>query len=619
MTIYKEENRKSPGSVPVFAMIAFFAVLVGLDLLMRAEFADPAAGTPAGDPALRFTLCWAAGMTGVVCLLPDLGRRIAMPLITVFWCLICVIHAVIRHLTGSFFSVADLYYAEDGAKFFSPQYLVVQPRLVVYCICAVCVSFFLSVFLKKRSWGRVPAAAGVILLAGGMLLGTLVHSDLLPEDNTQMSWSVQGADRGADAYLYQDMSDANRCMEVAGIYQYLWRSFVVSSGLEDARRYGKMYEALDAWYAQREEKPHRPNAYSGRLAGKNCIFVLLESIDTWLLTEDYMPNLYALQQQSVDCTDHYSSLFITASTFNTEFTANTGQIPPSSGLSTEAYVQNSFPMSLAKLFKEKDYMTRSFHSADPTVYNRAAIHLNLGYESYSCHYNIGMDNYRLDSQLIRGLPWMIEKRPFFDFILTFSGHGPYTEEFADISDPHLEDAKAAVEAADIPAKARRSEEYLLAVAHAMETDLFVGELVQALEEQGLADDTALVFFTDHYCKYMSDTDLVMELKGVSDMDMICRTPFFIWAKDLQPRKIAKVTSTMDIAPTLANLFGLDVNYAWYPGSDIFSAEGGTAIFRGGSWYDGHTHSGEPTPETLQLLTMAGDALRCDYFQSHDAP
>ena len=70
---------------------------------------------------------------------------------------------------------------------------------------------------------------------------------------------------------------------------------------------------------------------------------------------------------------------------------------------------------------------------------------------------------------------------------------------------------------------------------------------------------------------------------------------------------------MDIAPTMANLFGLDVNYAWYPGSDIFSAAGGVAVFRGGSWYDGKTHSETPSPETLELLTMAGDALRSNYF------
>ncbi len=71
------------------------------------------------------------------------------------------------------------------------------------------------------------------------------------EEEREPGRPKDGADRGADAYLYQDMSDANRCMEVAGIYQYLWRSFVVSSGLEDARRYGKMYEAFYELFANK--------------------------------------------------------------------------------------------------------------------------------------------------------------------------------------------------------------------------------------------------------------------------------------------------------------------------------------------------------------------------------
>ena len=614
MDISKRAKTEKKGSIPFLVLLAFFVILAGLDVLMRREYADPA--SPAGDTAMRFTLCWAAGLTGFVCLLPDLARRVAMPLITGFWCLVCVIHAVIRQLTGSFFSVADVYYAEDGARFFSLQYLVVRPRLMVYCACAACAVLFLSFCSRKREPGRLPLAAGVLLIAVSVLCCQSVHQELLPEDNTQMSWSVKGADRGADAYLYQDMSDPNRCLQLAGVYQYLWRSFAVSSGLENARRYGRMYEELDAWYAAKRETPHRDNAYTGVLEGKNCFFILLESIDTWLLTEEYMPHLYALQQQSVDFTDHYASLFITAATFNTEFTANTGQIPPSAGLSTECYVRNAFPMSLANLFTQKGYRVRSFHSSDPAIYNRGAIHKNLGYEAYLCHYDLGMDNYMLDSQLIRGFSRMTEAEPFFDFILTFSGHGPYTEEFADISGPHLEEAREAVAAADIPQKARDSEEYLLAVAHAMETDLFVGELVQALQDAGLSDDTTLVFFADHYCKYMTDTELVMELKGVSDMDRIQRTPFFIWSEGLEPRKITKVTSTMDIAPTLVNLFGLDADYAWYPGSDAFSSDGGVAIFRGGSWYDGNTYASEPTPGTLQLLTITGDALRCDYFGSH---
>ena len=105
MAPVKNGKKNRTGSLPVLTLLAFFAILVGLDLVMRAEYEGLRAVLSPDSSALRFTLCWAAGLTGFVCLLPDLLRRVAMPLLTVFWCLVCVIHAVIRHLTGSFFSV----------------------------------------------------------------------------------------------------------------------------------------------------------------------------------------------------------------------------------------------------------------------------------------------------------------------------------------------------------------------------------------------------------------------------------------------------------------------------------------------------------------------------------
>ena len=55
--------------------------------------------------------------------------------------------------------------------------------------------------------------------------------------------------------------------------------------------------------------------------------VMLESIDTWLLTPEYMPNLYALQQQGTNFVHNYTPLFLSAGTFNTEFISQTGLLP----------------------------------------------------------------------------------------------------------------------------------------------------------------------------------------------------------------------------------------------------------------------------------------------------
>lgn len=81
--------------------------------------------------------------------------------------------------------------------------------------------------------------------------------------------------------------------------------------------------------------------------------------------------------------------------------------------------------------------------------------------------------------------------------------------------------------------ARDDAAYLAGLAQTKETDVFVGNLIQKLEEY--------------------------ELKGTSDSNLLRNTPFFIWSKDTETEKITKVTNTADILPTLANMFGLDID------------------------------------------------------------
>ena len=599
----------------------FFVLLILLDLSFRYFYRDAATMLMDKKGPLLFTLCWAALLTGLAWILPRKVRRFFMPFVVILNVLVCFTHGVMHHLFGNFFAISDLYYAGDGAKFFSLTYIVIRKGFVVCAALAVVAIILVSIWdkeEKKDKWALRHLLPGVLVVALGVGGIAVQHNRILGGLRETMSWADNGTIRDAD--IYKEMGDVNKSMYLCGIYQYLWRSFSVTTGLGDSIQNGETYRLLDQYFASSDKVNHPANDMSGVLEGKNCFFILLESIDSWMLNEDYMPNLYALKEKSVDFTNHFSTLYISAATFNTEFIANTGQIPPSAGLDTKCYQQSTFPTSLAKLFEAKGYMAKSFHSADPTIYNRGKIHLNLGYESYSYWPSMGMDNFHLDSQMTGGMRWMTEGDPFFTFILTYSGHGPYTDTLADISDRHIDDANAAIARRCTSERALADPEFPIAVAHAMETDEFVGNLVAELENRGLTDDTVLVFFTDHYSKYMTDTDLVMELKGAENMDLICNTPFFIYSPALEPQKITRVTQTADIAPTMANLFALDVNYAWYPGFDAFGSDSGifgdgrgVAVFRSGAWYDGTTYSPDATPETTDWLDKAWKVMRCNYF------
>lgn len=598
-------------------------VCFGIYTLLSLAFCKLYVGS-ISSTAIIFSVLWAMMLTGIVLILPSIVQRIWIILSITISALTCILHAVMYNLFGHFFSFADLLYTEDGMAFFSFSYLKVRKLLWIVVIGSIVMSFVLAIFLQKKKYSFMKAGVGVVMILLAVFGINMQHDKIMSNINTTMAWdvTVQGK---SDANAYQTMSDRNRAMAVSGIYQYLYRNFMVSSGLENKMDNGAMYEELDSYFADMSEEVHESNEMTGVFQGKNVFFIMLESIDTWMLTEEYMPNLYSVQQDSINFVNHFSPLYISAGTFNTEFIANTGLIPPTAGVDTNVYVENAFPYSLANCFANEGYFTNSFHSSNPNIYNRGAIHENLGYTKYHNWVDMNMENYMLDSQMINGYSEMVQDTPFFSFIITYSGHGPYSEEMQVISETHIDLAKTLVKEAGIEADASDLEEYTYAIAHAMETDAFIGELMQQLETDGLLEDTVLIFFTDHYGKYMTNHDFIKELKQVENSDFIYNTPFFIYSKGAEPKTIDTVTSSVDIAPTVANLFQLDTDYKYYLGVDAFSDADHYVIFPGNNWYDGETYysahyQGEMTEmiasrnqEIIDKIKYSGYILKSDYF------
>lgn len=599
-------------------------VLVWLDLGYRYMY--PMDGMhPWNDPtAMFFTMLWSLLLTGIVYIMPTVGRRILMVLFVTVQCIWCLVFGAMYTIFGSVFSFADLAYAGDGAKFFSFSYLHYRKGLLLAVAGGILLAVLLAVLLPKKRYRFYRPMVGLLMIAAAVAGIWYLNGTMRESDNSAFTWDTT-YEADTDKAVYTNFSDTNRCFYMAGGYQYLFRSFTVTFGIEDAFRNGMTYDKLDTYYAQWEETVHSDNEMTGAFQGKNVMLFLLESIDTWLLTEDYMPNLYRLQQQSINFENHFSPMFISAGTFGTEYTVNTGLIPPTNGVSSKAYSSYSFPYSLAHLFENAGYTANSFHSSSPKIYSRGLIHANWGYEKYHSFVDMGMEDYQRDSQMMNGYADMVAPEHYFDFILTYSGHGPYTEEMDNICQGHWEDVSRTVDPGTIPAQGADLDEYRRAVAHAMETDAFIGQLVEQMESDGTLDNTVLIFFTDHYCKYMTNTQLVMDLKGAENMDMLNRTPFFIYSKGTPAQTVSKVTFSMDIAPTIANLFDLDVNYAYYTGDDAFGDGGGYVIFKNMNWYDGETYytadySGEITDEIRQRtqeaktrVQMSWDTLKCNYF------
>lgn len=617
--------KKSACAAGKAAVPICFLLLVMLDTAFRYLYATAETLPVFSATAMTFTVLWALLMCGVIYCLPTMGRRIAIVLFAAFSCFACFVNAVMFNLFGNYFSFADIAYAGDGAKFFSFAYLKVRKALLICIVLALAAAVVSAVSLPKKKWRPKRLIVGVIIIALSVTGIALKHSSILAADTSEVFTWNNTHSSDSDAANYKSVSNVNRCLSFCGSYQYLFRSFAVTYHLGGEADYGKMRSELDEYYAAADKNEHQDNEMTGVFEGKNLILIMMESIDTWMLTEDCMPNLYKLQQCGISFSENYAPMFISAGTFNSEFIANTGLVPPSTGANVEVYAKNEFPYSAANLFKAEGYEANSFHSASPLIYNRGEIHKNLGFGSYNSYTQMGMENYMLDSQLLNGFELITEGEKFFSFIITYSGHGPYTEEMHEISDAHIEKAKELAAAHGIDADEKNLSEYTYALAHALETDEFIGGLTQRLEDSGLLEDTVVVLFTDHYSKYMTDHEFVNQLKSVNYEYEVYRTPFIIYSADVQPEEITKVSSTLDILPTLANMFGLDAPYRYYAGNDIFGSGGGYAPFPGNKWYDGEVYYNqntgtEYTPEQEnkaglinRSVAMSMDTVRCSYF------
>lgn len=595
----------------VLSAAAFFLTLVGLDGSLRYLHNGCAITLYTSPIPWVFTLAWAAGLTAFVKLLPRLVSRIAMGLIGGGAVVLFMVHAMLFKAKGNFFSFSAMIFAEDGFRYLDASYIQVSYLVWFVFICGI-VGLTLAIWLApkvKRRWFE-PVICLVLIAASVFTVNKNKQDNLT--DRLASHFDIMQS-----SLLYDHFSDTTQCVMLTGMYQHAFRDFNLTYGVYDLLNHVEHQEImgeLDDWYATRPIDPD--NEWTGRFKGKNLIMIQLEAMDTWLIDEELTPNLYRLREEGINFTSLFTPLYYDAGTFNTEMIVNTGLVSPFTGSKASMYSRNAYPESLAHLMTGQGYTANVFHRSTGETYNRAEVHKNLGYAHYYDGVAMGMENLDFDSNMLSAYDLMTPDGPFFTFIITYSAHGPYerssvTAYWYDYAAQRLPE--------DTPDMVIRG------YAGAHETDLFVGGLVDRLEAEGLLDDTVLVFYADHFDYYAMSNDYILAKKGAQDMNMITRTPFFIYEKNTPAMTVDKAMGAYDILPTLVNLFGLPADGSHYFGNDAFSENGGYAIFADYSWYDGETYwyslGGEvPTEavaarnaEITKRLEMRWNTMKVNYF------
>ena len=336
------------------------------------------------------------------------------------------------------------------------------------------------------------------------------------------------------------------------------------------------------------QTPTNQNAYTGLFEGKNLIFITAEAFTAEVIDPELTPTLYRLANNGIKFTDYYQPAW-GASTTTGEFSNLIGIVPTGGGNSMWETVEQDLFLTIGNQLKDLGYYSTAYHNHLHDFYNRNKTHLGLGYDRFIARF-AGMDDItpvwpESDLEMMElTVSQYIDQQPFNIYYMSVSGHCLYTQDQNAMSRKNYD------KVADLP----YSEAVKCYLAANLELEYALEYLVAQLEEAGIADDTVIVIATDHYpyglensSTWQNNKDYLSELYGYENTDVFTRdhNALIIWSGCIEGQNIQvdDPVYSLDILPTLSNLFGVAYDSRLLVGRDVFSDAEPLVLWPNYSW------------------------------------
>lgn len=363
----------------------------------------------------------------------------------------------------------------------------------------------------------------------------------------------------------------------------------------------KNIRALHEYFAT--SSPTKKNEYTGMFEGYNLIVITAEGFSNLAVDKEITPTLYKLVNEGFVFENFYNPIWHT-STSDGEYAICTGLIPTQTNNMKKSAV-NSMPFAMGWVFSDLGYGAKAYHNHSYTYYDRHLSHPNLGYEFIAPGHGMEITKVWPESDLEmmqNVVNQFIGTEPFHSYFMTVSGHLNYSFTGNSMSSKN----KSYVENLEysMPCKAY--------FACQKEFDLAMEYLIQALIEAGVAERTVIVICGDHY-PYGLEMESIHEIAGheVEQDFELYKSNLVIWSYGMQePIVVDKYCSSIDILPTIYNLFGVEYDSRLFNGKDILSELEPLVVFKNKSFITDKLMYNARTKETTLLTeeTLAEDYL-----------
>lgn len=354
--------------------------------------------------------------------------------------------------------------------------------------------------------------------------------------------------------------------------------------------------------------PSKQNEYTGLFEGKNLILICAEAFSDVVIDKDLTPTLYRMAHNGFYFSEFYQPTW-GGSTSSGEYSFLMG-LAPVEGVESMVktqYCNNYF--TLGNQLQRENYYSAAFHSGVYDFYDRDLTHENLGYSTYLGRGN-GLEEMIADASdtaTIEGtVDSYMDNQPFSVYYMSLSGHCIYQKESLFTAN-YLEKVQSVI---GTGLKDVTTYYY----CYQMEFENAMTVLIEELEARGIADDTVICICSDHYPyglekndAFQNTEDYVSDLYGYTpehpwEQD---RNAWIIWSGCLENEhkdmvcEISDPTYSLDIVPTLSNLFGVDYDSRLLVGRDVFSDAEPIVLWNTYSWatdrgkYDSYTQTFYP--------------------------
>ena len=352
---------------------------------------------------------------------------------------------------------------------------------------------------------------------------------------------------------------------------------------------------------------HSNNAYTGIFKGKNLIVILAESFYPIGVSKETTPTLYEMINSGFNFTNYYTPLY-PVSTADSQYVLDTSLLPANNTTSMKDSVNNYFIYSYPHVLNYKSF---SYHNYEYNYYDRDKYMKNMGYQTYLACGN-GLEK-RIDcsrqsdyDMILSTVSDYIDLDNFLVYYTTMSGHANY-----DDTRYSIKKNKYLVE--DLP----YSEIVKNYMASQIELDKALEYLINALKEKNKLEDTVIVLAGDHPPYTLSESEL-KERKKINDYFDRYHTNLIIYNSEIKNTVVDKYCSTIDVLPTVLNLFGITYDNKLLMGKDIFSDDISTIVFQTGSFiYNGNKYNANYEKVTSGLLSKTEvEEIRDSIFKEY---